>query len=156
MLKNCDIAYVLIPLTCVLLAGCSRAAPQSGRSASEKIAGKWVRADPAVGHLDLTQEGTTWRVRLTAAGKPNGMATAGDCDAEAVGSLEGDTLVARAVPFEGENQSVDQSDIDSVQPGSLTIRFSEAGADVIDSGLANFCGVGSELGGLYVRADAAF
>ena len=119
--------------------------------AARDISGAYARTEPSGGDLRISREGDEWRISIVAGGLPNGMATAADCYAEAIGKLEGDALLAHLVPMDNKDMTVDQAVLDATPHGPIVIQFSGATATVRDQGAANFCGVGSEVGGLYTR-----
>jgi len=103
--------------------------------------------------LTLAPSAAGWRVSLKGgASSADGAGAAADCQLEAEGPLQGQTITAQVVPFEGTDLSVSAQDL-AARPAHVTVTLAPAGATVATDFAG--CGVGADLSGRYVRADAA-
>jgi len=102
--------------------------------------------------LTLAPAGSGWRVSLKGgSGATDGAAAAADCEIEAEGPLNGGTIDAKVVPFEGTNLSVSAQDL-AVRPAGVKVDIAPQGA-IVSTDFQG-CGVGADLSGRYVRAAA--
>ena len=73
--------------------------------AETNIAGKYSRAKPSRSDLVITQDGDQWKITLDGAGDPMPAgAAAADCHMEAKGSLKNGALLAKVIPFTGDEK----------------------------------------------------
>lgn len=99
----------------------------------------------------MRQAGGEWRIHILAGGVPNGGETAADCESQLVGVLRGQSIHARAVPFEGEDIVITADDLAEI-PGSVDIELTAGGLRVVKSTVEEHCGVGSDVRGVYLRS----
>jgi hypothetical protein len=100
--------------------------------------------------LTLAPAGAGWRVSLKGGSSPaDGAAAAADCEIEAEGPLNGQTIAAKVVPFEGTNLSVSAQDL-AARPAGVKVDIAPQGA-IVSTDFQG-CGVGAVLSGRYVRA----
>jgi hypothetical protein len=103
--------------------------------------------------LTLAPSAAGWRVSLKGgASSADGAGAAADCELEAEGPLQGQTITAQVVPFEGTDLSVSAQDL-AARPARVTVSLTPAGATVATDFAG--CGVGADLSGRYVRVDQA-
>lgn len=123
---------------------------QSTRQASPE--GRYRRSRPSRADLVIRPEGANWRLEIVAAGIPRGPGGAGaaaDCASVGVGSRDGDRINAQLVPFRiGDIGEVKGEDLEG-RPNRLTVRLTKAAAEVVASDGEWFCGLGSDLTGVY-------
>lgn len=114
----------------------------------------FTRDDPSGAVLGLTREGGGWRVAIRAGGVPNGAATAGDCEIEAVGLQDADDVInARPVPFNSDLGGMTAADI-GAEPPVIEVRVGPEGVFVADGGAASrYCPIGSDVDGFYKRVE---
>jgi hypothetical protein len=118
--------------------------------AETNIAGKYSRAKPSRSDLVITQDGDQWKITLDGAGDPMPAgAAAADCHMEAKGSLKNGALLAKVIPFTGDENSVEAGDL---QTGEhvFVVKFDALGAHITKEDVS-FCGLGSDLLGLYKK-----
>lgn len=115
---------------------------------------EFARDEPSRAVLGLTREGGEWRVAIRAGGVPNGAATAGDCEIEAVGPQGADDVInARPVPFNSDLGGMTAADI-GVEPPVIQVRVGPEGVFVADGGAASrYCAMGSDVDGFYKRVE---
>jgi len=114
----------------------------------------FTRDDPSGAVLGLTREGGGWRVAIRAGGVPNGAATAGDCEIEAVGLQDADDVInAKPVPFNSDLGGMTAADI-GAEPPVMQVRVGPEGVFVADGGAASrYCPMGSDVDGFYKRVE---
>jgi hypothetical protein len=149
----------------LVLTGCERPAAAVNSPPSDSAAGSAAQptlaASPAGAYtlegdrratLTLAPAGSGWRVSLKGGSSAtDGAAAAADCEIEAEGPLNGQTIDARVVPFEGTNLSVSAQDL-ATRPAGVKIDIAPTGA-IVSTDFQG-CGVGANLSGRYVRAGA--
>lgn len=132
------------------------ATPKGAKTTAKPKAGApdalFERDDPAKATMALNEEGSVWRLAFRVSGVPNGPATAADCELQAVGPQDADSVIAaRLVPFEGELNVVTAADIGTNAP-VIQVRVGPEGVFVEDgASAARFCGMGSNIDGFYRR-----
>jgi hypothetical protein len=107
---------------------------------------------PSRADLIIKPEGANWRVEIVAAGiprGPGGTGTAADCGSVGVGPRDGDRIHARLVPFRIEDIGEIKAEDLEGRPNRLDVRVGKAAAEVVASDGEQFCGVGSDLTGVY-------
>ena len=130
----------------------STSSPSEASSERVDRVGTYARTEPNGGTLVISPEGKDmWRLSVIAGGIPNGVATAADCELEAVGALLDGKIAAKLVPFEGEIGSLSEADIGE-NPGTITATIK---GDTVtleeDSASSKHCGLNSFLGGDYKK-----
>lgn len=130
----------------------STSSPAEASSETVNPAGTYARTEPNGGTLVISPEGKNmWRLSVIAGGIPNGVATAADCELEAVGALLDGKIAAKLVPFEGEIGSMSEADIGD-NPGTITATIK---GDTVtleeDNASSKHCGLNSFLGGDYKK-----
>lgn len=144
-------------------AGCERPAAAVDPPPSDAAAGsapeQTTAASPAGAYamqgdrratLTLAPVGAGWRVSLKGGSNPaDGAAAAADCEIEAEGPLNGQTIDAKVVPFEGTDLSVSAQDL-AARPAGVKVDIAPQGA-IVSTDFQG-CGVGAVLSGRYVRA----
>lgn len=95
--------------------------------------GTYKRTDPAASTMTVSMSNGQWSLHINGAGDPNGAATAGDCEIQATGSINHDVLTTTHGP-------------------SFKIKFIKNHATVIEQDVSG-CGMGSDLGGTYTKAQ---
>jgi len=115
---------------------------------------EFARDDPSPAVLGLTRQGGEWRIAIRAGGVPNGAATAGDCEIEAVGPQDADDVInARPVPFNSDLGGLTAADI-GAEPPMIQVRVGPEGVFVADGGAASrYCPMGSDVDGFYKRVE---
>ncbi|MGA2636937.1 hypothetical protein [Methylocella sp.] len=118
--------------------------------AETNIAGKYSRAKPSRSDLVITPDGDQWKITLDGAGDPMPAGTAAaDCHMEAKGSLKNGVLLAKVIPFTGDENSVEAGDLQTGEHVFI-VKFDGSGAHVTKEDVS-FCGEGSDLLGLYKK-----
>ena len=128
-----------------LLLGAAAPAP------APDLAGTYVRTKPSGGALKVQRAGDDWRIHLIAGGLPRGGGTAADCEAELIGPLRGQTIHARAAPFQAEDNEITAEDL-AQQPASVDLEVIGGGLKVVRSDVEQHCGLGSDVRGAYLRS----
>ncbi|WP_089927881.1 hypothetical protein [Caulobacter sp. UNC279MFTsu5.1] len=159
----------LLPLfaLALALAGCERPAAAvaspppdaAAGSATEQApeakvspAGTYAMQGERRATLILAPAGAGWRVSLKGGSSPtDGAGAAADCEIEAEGPLNGRTIDARVVPFEGTNLSVSAQDL-AARPAGVKVDLTPQGA-IVSTDFQG-CGVGADVTGRYARAGA--
>jgi hypothetical protein len=145
------------------LAGCERPAAAVASPPPDAVAGsapeKASAPSPAGTYamqgdrratLTLAPAGTGWRVALKGGSSAaDGAAAAADCEIQAEGPLNGQTIDAKVVPFEGVDLSVSAQDL-AARPASVKVDVTPQGA-IVSTDFQG-CGVGANLSGRYARA----
>jgi hypothetical protein len=155
------------PLVLALaLAGCERpaaavASPPPDAAAGSALAKVSSVASPAGTYalqgdrratLTLVPAPSGWRVSLKGGSSAfDGAAAAADCEIEAEGPLNGETIDAKVVPFEGTNLSVSPQDL-AAHPAGVKVDVDPRSA-IVSTDFQG-CGVGANVSGHYVRASA--
>jgi|GEM_PF-1375008 len=158
----------LFPLLVLALAsaGCERPAAAVASPPLDAAAGSAPQATPAASPagayvlqgdrratLTLKPAGDGWRVSLKGGSSASdGDGAAADCEIEAEGPLNGQTIDARVVPFEGVNLTVSAQDL-AAHPANVKVDVMPQGA-IVSTDFQG-CGVGAVLSGRYVRAQSA-
>ena len=125
-------------------------APEQARSAEASPAGTYALQGGRRATLTLAPAGGGWRVSLKGGSNTaDGAGAAADCEIQAEGPLNGQTIDARVVPFEGTNLSVTAKDL-AARPAGVKVDITPAGALVSTD--FQGCGVGADLTGRYARA----
>jgi len=159
----------LLPLfaLALALAGCERpaaavaspppdaaagSAPEQAPEAGVSPAGTYAMQGDRRATLILAPAAAGWRVSLKGGSSAaDGAGAAADCEIEAEGPLNGRTIEARVVPFEGTNLSVSAQDL-AARPAGVKVDLSPQGA-VVSTDFQG-CGVGADVSGRYDRAGA--
>ena len=128
----------------LLAAGCREkiAAPRSA-----DVAGKYVRPGESTSTLEVHADGDRYVAVLSGGGSA---ATPADCYVRAVGSIRGDTLVARFTTVETTVFSYDAAQAER-ENRTVTIRFAAGDADVVSADTEGYCGLGATFLGHYRR-----
>lgn len=131
-------------------------APQQAQAAKASPAGTPTGTYAMQGDrratLILAPAGAGWRVSLKGGSSPaDGAGAAADCEIEAEGPLNGHTIDARVVPFEGTDLSVSARDL-AARPALVRVDLTPPGA-IVSTDFQG-CGVGADLTGRYARAGA--
>lgn len=160
----------LLPLfaLALALAGCERpaaavaspppdaaagSAPAPVPEAASPPAGTYAMQGDRRATLTLAPVGAGWRVSLKGgASSSDGAAAAADCEIQAEGLLNGRTIDAKVVPFEGTDLSVTPQDL-AAHPAGVKVDI--GAREALVSTDFQGCGVGANLSGRYVRAEAA-
>ena len=132
----------------LLAAGCREkiAAPRSA-----DVAGKYVRSGESTSTLEVHADGDRYVAVLSGGGSAAaGPATPADCYVRAVGSIRGDTLVARFTTVETTVFSYDAAQAER-EKRTVTIRFAAGDADVLSADTEGYCGLGATFLGHYRR-----
>ena len=125
-------------------------APRQAASPTASPAGAYAMQGDRRATLNLAPAGAGWRVSLKGGSSgADGASAAADCEIEAEGPLNGGTIEARVVPFEGTNLSVSAQDLAS-RPAGVKVDVGPRGA-IVSTDFQG-CGVGADLSGRYVRA----
>jgi putative hemolysin len=125
-------------------------APEQARSSVASPAGAYAMQGDRRATLTLAPAGAGWRVSLKGGSSAtDGAAAAADCEIEAEGPLNGRTINARVVPFEGTNLSVSAQNL-AARPAGVKVDISPNGA-IVGTDFQG-CGVGADLSGRYARA----
>ena len=146
-------------------AGCERPAAVVDPPPSDAAAGsapeKTTAASPAGTYamqgdrratLILAPAGSGWSISLKGGSSAtDGAAAAADCEIEAEGPLNGQTIDAKVVPFAGTNLSVSAQDL-TARPAGVKVDIAPQGA-IVSTDFQG-CGVGAVLAGRYIRAAA--
>ena len=159
----------LLPLfaLALALAGCERpaaavaspppdaaagSAPAQASDAVASPAGTYAMQGDRHATLTLAPAGDGWHVSLKGGSSAaDGAAAAADCEIEAKGPLNGRTIDAKVVPFEGADLSVTAQDL-AARPAGVKVDVDPREALVSTD--FQGCGVGADLSGRYVRAVA--
>jgi len=159
----------LLPLfaLALALAGCERpaaavaspppdaaagSAPAQAPEAVASPAGTYAMQGDRRATLTLTPAGAGWHVGLKGgASATDGAAVAADCEIQAEGPLNGQTIDAKVVPFEGTDLTVTAQDL-AARPAGVKVDVAAQGA-IVSTDFQG-CGVGANLSGRYVRAAA--
>ena len=133
-------------------------APVEGPSAEELARlpfnpSGWYRRGEPYGKLRIRPRGAGWEIYVKAEAENRGSATASTCELAAAGPLRDRTIVGRVIPFSSGLSNVD-ADSAARAPGPLIVKFRDGSAIVDDRANTPYCGIGSELGGTYVRDDS--
>lgn len=112
-------------------------------------AGHYHRLNPS-GELSISRVGGSWKIELNGASPPMGDTTSGDCSSVSIGSLKNNKIVADVVPFKDKNITITAKDV-SKSPGKIVILLTGRFARVVEVDSDNFCGVGADLTGVYVK-----
>lgn len=157
----------LLPLLALALAlaGCERpaaavpspppdaaagSAPQTVSATAVTPAGAYAMQGDRRATLTLTPLGDGWRVSLKGGSSASdGAGAAADCEIQAEGPLNGQTIDAKVVPFEGADLSVAAGDL-AARPARVRVDVDPQGA-VVSTDFQG-CGVGAVLSGRYARA----
>ncbi|GGL11096.1 hypothetical protein GCM10010983_05300 [Caulobacter rhizosphaerae] len=128
-------------------------APRQAPNAKALPAGTYAMQGDRRATLTLAPADDEWRVSLKGgASAADGAAAAADCEIEAQGPLNGQTIEARVVPFEGTDLSVSAQDL-AARPAGVKVHLGPQGA-IVSTDFQG-CGVGADLSGRYARAGAA-
>lgn len=128
-------------------------APDRPAVAEASPAGRYAMQGGRRATLTLAPAGAGWRISLKGGSSAaDGAGAAADCEIEAEGPLNGRTIEARVVPFEGTDLSVSAQDL-AARPASVKVDLDPQGA-VVSTDFQG-CGVGADLSGRYARAGAA-
>jgi hypothetical protein len=155
----------LLPLFALALvsAGCERPAAAVASPPPDAVAGSAPEQTSAVSPagayamqgerratLTLSPAGAGWRVALKGGSSAaDGAAAAADCEIQAEGPLNGHTIDAKVVPFEGADLSVSAQDL-AARPAGVKVDVTPQGA-IVSTDFQG-CGVGANLSGRYARA----
>ncbi|WP_149196406.1 hypothetical protein [Luteimonas suaedae] len=139
----------LVAIGVLLLAGCAAAdTPPSAE-------GVYAVPAPALAELRvvaLPDRAGAYRVEVHGAGGAgDGVATGADCYAVAEGTLEGDRLRARFVPFKSADLGFEAREL-AQHPRTLELAFDGWAATL--SGDFDYCPLRTVLSGRYLRTDA--
>ncbi|TCS15911.1 hypothetical protein [Caulobacter sp. BK020] len=128
-------------------------ASQTAPAAKASPAGTYAMQGDRRAALTLAPAGAGWRVSLKGGSSAaDGAGAAADCEIEAEGPLNNQTIEARVVPFEGTDLSVSAQDL-AARPAGVKVDLRPQGA-IVSTDFQG-CGVGADLSGRYVRAGAA-
>lgn len=151
----------------LVLAGCERpaaadaspppdaaagSAPDQAATPAVSPAGVYAMQGERRATLTLAPSGDGWHVSLKGGSSAtDGAAAAADCEIQAEGPLNGQTIDAKVVPFEGTDLSVSAQDL-AARPAGVKVDISPQGA-IVSTDFQG-CGVGAVLSGRYARAGA--
>ena len=123
---------------------------QSVRQTSPE--GRYRRSRPSGADLVIKAEGANWRIEIAASGIPRGPGGAGisaDCASVGVGPQDGDRINVQLVPFRIEDIGEITAEDLGGRTNRLDVRLTTATAEVVASDGERFCGLGSDLTGVY-------
>jgi hypothetical protein len=147
-------ALAVAALSCALSVRTLAATHEETKPVSQGIRqaspeGRYRRSRPSRADLVIKPEGANWRVEIVAAGIPRGAGTAADCASVGVGPQVGDRINAQLVPFSIEDiGEVNTEDLEG-RTNRLDVRLAKAAVEVVASDGERFCGLGSDLTGVY-------
>jgi len=118
------------------------------------LAGRYVRVAPAWAEMTISQApGGRWRVSISGTSDQEGASGApAECETVAVGRYATGRLTADLVPFSGDNIEMTAEDV-KARPGQMVLETSRDRMTVERSDGDQYCGMGSDLTGRYVRSD---
>jgi hypothetical protein len=142
----CSIAAALIFAS--FAGGCEQ---ESGAPSSTSIAGRYVGGTEATSTLEVQTEGDRFVVLLSGGAQAGaGAATPADCYVRAVGTIQGDTLVAGFTSLETDVFYYDAAQADR-EKRKVAIRFAAGDAEVLSADTDGYCGLGITFLGPYRR-----
>lgn len=141
------------------LAGCDGrpAAKAASKPAADpgpaSLAGRYVRETPAWAEMTISRaKDGGWRIAATGTSDQEGPSgPPADCETVAVGRYAGGRIVAALVPFSGVNIDMTAEDVQA-KPGQMLLAVSGDRVTVERSDGDQYCGMGSDLSGRYVRS----
>lgn len=110
--------------------------------------GTYNRTNPAASTMTVSKSGDQWLLHINGGGIPNGAATAADCEIKAKGEINNNILTAKLLPNYPGDKGIPYA------TNTFKIKFSKNNATVIEQDVSG-CGMGSDLGGTYRKAQEA-
>lgn len=127
-------------------------APTLAPAAVASPAGRYEATGPIGATLDLSGPvDGQWQVGLRGGARPDGAATAADCELQARGPLKHGRIDAAVVPFEGVLMSVTAADL---ARAPARVRVTLDGQRALVEAETGLCAMGAEFDGEYRRVAA--
>ena len=118
---------------------------------SADVAGSYLRRDEPTATLEVRADGDRYVAVLAGGGsEAAGAATPADCYVRAVGSLQGDALIARFTPVANDVFSYGAEQA-AREKRTVSIRFRADDAEVLSAETEGYCGQGATFLGFYHR-----